>query len=435
MHHSPTLTSAPRPPGPDAAVSLGIDAATLDVLAAARRDFGDIVSLTTQSGRRACFVNEPDVVREVLVRRHPSFRKGRGFERVKMLLGNGLIVSDGDTWRRARTMIQPAFKTRQVARLVPVMVRAAERCAARWQASAAAGASIDVTRETGVFALETILCCIFGDDVDRDAVAAGTSPFSFLADDTARDMDTVRRVRVLREHVTGLISARRTAPQRDGEDFLDGYLAARDRDGEPFSDAALLDELMTLVIAGFETSANTLAWAWYLLAGAPAVSEALIAEAREHLAAPAEIAAEQALAMTRTMNVLDEVLRLYPPVWLFTRRTRSDIEIGGYALDADTDVYLSPFLMQRDASRWRDPERFDPSRFAGAAASRDAFFPFSLGPRRCLGEHFAYLEMALHLGLLLPRFRFVRGDDSPPALDFAINLRTREDIVMTVHAR
>ena len=435
MQQNPATETPQYPPGPAAPVALGIDAETLDVLRDAQREFGDVVAMTTTNGRRAVFVNDPEAVRAVLVRRHPAFRKGRGFERVKMLLGNGLIVSDGDVWRRARTMIQPVFKTRQVARLVPVMMTSAQRSAARWRVAAAGDAPLDLTRETSVFALETILAALFGDAADRDAIAAGTSPFSFLADDTARDLDTVRRVRALREHVRGLIRERRASGPVDQENFLDGYLAARDRQGEPFADDALLDELMTLVIAGFETAANTLAWAWYLLAEAPQMAARLIEEAERALPDPDAVTAEAVLSMTETMRTLDEVMRLYPPVWLFTRRTQESTQAGGYTLDAGTDVYLSPYLMQRDAKRWPDPERFDPDRFADTDLATAAFFPFSLGPRRCLGEHFAYLEMALHLGVLLPQFTPHCHGEPRPALDFAINLRTREDLKLDLVAR
>ncbi|MEM1438613.1 MAG: cytochrome P450 [Pseudomonadota bacterium] len=427
MQQINALKLAPRPPGPDAPATLGIDASTLDTLARAHRDHGDMVSLQTTDGRSACFVNAPEAAKQVLVRQHPAFRKGRGFERVKMLLGNGLIVSDGDTWRRARTMIQPVFKNRHIGRLVPVMQHSVARSAERWDRCISIGQPIDITRESAIYALETILVAIFGDDVDRDAIASGESPFSFLADDSSRDLGTVRRVRALREHVTAIIERRRAQP-REG-DLLDGYMAARDSSGQPFSDAELLDELMTLVIAGFETAANTLGWAWFLLADAPDVAQRLIVEARAALPDGAPATAEAVLSMTAVRQTLDEVMRLFPPVWLFTRRTQTDIEIGGFSLAADTDVYLSPYLMQRDAKRWPDPDRFDPMRFANPAA-REAFFPFSLGPRRCLGEHFAYLEMALQLGLLLPRFELLRDGGPPPALEFAINLRTRDDIVL-----
>lgn len=425
-----------RPPGPDSTTPLGIDPETLRSLRELQAEFGNIVALNKPSGRLAYFINDPDEVRRILVRRHTRYHKGPGFERVKMLLGNGLIVSDGDVWRRSRTMIQPAFKANNVHRLIEVMVDCSQKRARLWEAAAKSGSVINITEETSDFALELILISIFGADYEQKLLSSGDNPFSFLSKDSTRDLGVVMKVRELRKSLLEIIAERRD--QRDEQfDFLSMYMQATDKTGHPFDDKELLDELMTLIVAGFETSANTLNWAWFLLAGHPQVEARLVEEARTHLPDAASVTAEQATAMSYTQQVLEETLRLYPPVWLFTRRSVEDDELENYDVPVGTDIYLSPFVLHRTAEFWREPERFDPDRFAvGDKPRRERpYFPFSLGPRRCLGEYFSFLEMKIHLGLLLPRFHLARIDDSEPGLELGINLRSKRDILLRPSVR
>jgi cytochrome P450 len=240
------------------------------------------------------------------------------------------------------------------------------------------------------------------------------------------------KVRRLRELLLSIIEERRAGKGSTEFDFLSMYLQAEDKDGQPFSDSELLDELMTLIVAGFETSANTLNWVWYLIAKHPDVEEKLLAEATEHLPEVSALNAESLTAMQYTQQVLEEALRLYPPVWLFTRRSHELDELDDYDVAPDTDIYLSPFILHRTEHYWPEPEKFDPERFALTDKPKKdrPFYPFSLGPRRCLGEYFSFLEMKVHLGLLLPRFRMQLVDDAEPELELAINLRATKDIFM-----
>ena len=426
---SPIASDFRRPPGPDSAVALGIDPATLATLQGLQRDYGDIVSIEKPSGRLAYFINDPSEIRKILVRRHTRYVKGPGFERVKMLLGNGLIVSDGDAWRRSRTMIQPAFKVQNVHRLIEVMIQCSERRAAAWTKAAAKNEVINITEETSEFALELILISIFGDDYEQTLLASGDNPFAFLSRDSTRDLSVVMKVRELRKTLLEIIAARRTREAKEF-DFLSMYMKASDKTGAPFSDKELLDELMTLIVAGFETSANTLNWVWHLVAGHPDVEEKIIAEAQQHMPDVASVTAENAAAMKYTQQVLEETLRLYPPVWLFTRRSSEVDDLDDYDVPPGTDIYLSPYILHRTEHIWPDAERFAPERFeVGDKPKRDRpYFPFSLGPRRCVGEYFSFLEMKVHIALLLPRFRMQRVSGADPALELAINLRSKDDI-------
>ena len=426
-----------RPPGPVDPVKLGADPETLDTLIRARDEFGDMVALTRRSGGLAYFVNDAFEVRRILARRHAKYEKGPGFERVKMLLGNGLIVSDGDIWRRSRRLIQPAFSRQNVHRLLPVMVQCCDRRAVSWAAAAEREERLNITSETNEFALELILISIFGEDYEAKIVSRGENPFEFLASDSARDLSVVMKARNLRSFLLDLVNDRLEAGNSDTYDFLSMYMHATDNEGRGFTDDELLDELITLIVAGFETSANTLNWVWYLLADNPGVEARVVEEARRILPNVSAVNAENLSEMQYTMQVLEETLRLYPPVWLFSRRSIAEDELEDYDVPAGTDIYLSPFILHRTNRYWSDPDRFDPDRFAPGRLVKNErpYFPFSLGPRRCLGEYFSFLEMKVHLGLLLPRFRMMRVDDSVPGLELAVNLRSDSDIELQPQTR
>jgi len=425
------------PPGPDKPVSLGIDAETLTTLQQLQREHGDMVCVKKPNGRLAYFINDATEVRRILTRRHAKYHKGPGFERVKMLLGNGLIVSDGDVWRRSRRMIQPAFSRQNVHRLMKVMVACCDRRAVHWAELARNNEQCNITSETSDFALELILISIFSTDYASRILTEGENPFAFLSRDSKRDLSVVMKVRHLRNLLLGIIKDRRAGKGSDEFDFLSMYLQATDKEGQPFSDSELLDELMTLIVAGFETSANTLNWVWYLIAKHPEVGSKLIAEAGEHLPGVAALNADSLAAMQYTQQVLEEALRLYPPVWLFTRRSHELDELDDFDVGPDTDIYLSPFVLHRTEHYWPDPDRFDPDRFAPTDKPKKdrPFFPFSLGPRRCLGEYFSFLEMKVHIGLLLPRFRMELIDEKIPELELSINLRSSKDIFMQATER
>ena len=421
-----------RPPGPQEAVTLGIDPTTLAKLQELQGRHGDMVSMVRDNGRLAYFINDAHEVRRILARRHAKYVKGPGFERVKMLLGNGLIVSDGDVWRRSRRMIQPAFGRANVHRLLKVMVQCCDTRASRWAQIIEAGDLLNITEETSDFALELIMRSIFGDDYETSILEDGEDPFAFLSRDSKRDLGVVMKVRHLRELLLDVINARRARHDGDVFDFLSMYMNATDKEGNGFTDAELLDELMTLIVAGFETSANTLNWVWYLVARHPDVEQKVLVEAQQHVPTVSAVSAESVNDMQYTQQVLEETLRLYPPVWLFTRRSRDDDELDDYDVPDGTDIYLSPFILHRTEHYWKAPETFDPDRFAPEIqAKKDRpYFPFSLGPRRCLGEYFSFLEMKLHMGLMLPRFRMELTDDSEPELELGINLRTASDIYL-----
>lgn len=427
-----------RPPGPEAPVSLDIDTDTLATLLQLKQDYGNLSYVKTPNGRHAYFVNDPDAIHRVLVRDRDFYHKGPGFERVKLLLGNGIFVSDGEHWRRARTMIQPAFTRRQLHQLIGLITESCERRAEKWQAIAAGDGRLDITREMSDFALELILRAIFGDDYERRLLADGGNPFIFLRDESTRDLELVVRFRALRKLVLEIAEERRNAGGLDDADFLSLYIDATDRSGNSFSKRDLLDELMTLIIAGFETSAGTLNWAWYLISLHDDVEQRLVEEARTHIPDAASVDKDSVARLEYLRQVLNETMRLHPPGWIFSRRATENRVLGDYDVPEGTDIYISPYLLHRTEAFWPDPDTFDPDRFSKERITdkqRAAFVPFSLGPRRCIGEHFAMLEMKIHVGLLLQRFRFSPVSKTPPGLDLGVNLRSKGSIFLRVEER
>jgi len=427
-----------NPPGPDEPVALGVDAETLANLQALQSEFGNVVSVDKPNGRQAYFINDADEVRKLLVKHHSRYKKGPGFERVKMLLGNGLIVSDGDTWRRSRRMIQPAFTRQNVHRLIGLMIECAEGRALMWEKVAAAGEALDITQEMSDFALELILRCIFGADYETHILQAGENPFAFLSKDSERNLRIVLQVRESRNLIMSVINDRRARDEEEEFDFLSMYMSAKDKAGEGFSDDELLDELVTLIVAGYETSAGTLNWAWYLVARNPDAEAQLLAEARKLLHDTSTINQETLAEAVYGQQLLEETLRLYPPVWLFSRRAIDDDALAEYDVAEGTDIYLSPYILHRTEKYWPDPDRFDPDRFGPDCPHKKGdrpYFPFSLGPRRCLGEYFSFLEMKVHLGLLIQRFNMTLESEQEPELDLGINLRTKNSIILRPHLR
>jgi cytochrome P450 len=307
-----------------------------------------------------------------------------------------------------------------------------------WEDIARNEGQINITQEMSDFALELILRTIFGPDYERSIMKEGANPFAFLSRDSTRDLRVVMQLRELRQLLLNIIAERRETDSHDLYDFLSIYLSATDKNGDKFSDGELLDELMTLIVAGYETSAGTLNWAWYLLACNPDVEQKLLEEAATLIPDAANVDVQTATDMVYTQQLLEETLRLYPPVWLFTRRADEDDSLINFDVQSGTDIYLSPYVLQRTAEYWPDPDKFDPERFGTNSNYKKGdrpYFPFSLGPRRCLGEYFSFLEMKVHLGLLVQRFHMTLATDEQPALDLGINLRSQNDIFLRPELR
>jgi cytochrome P450 len=288
--------------------------------------------------------------------------------------------------------------------------------------------------------LEVILRSIFSSDLDRIIGREGANPFAFLAEDPTRDLQTAVRFRNLARVILAVVAERRRSGERPF-DFLSLLMDARDRKtGDGMTDKELLDEINTLIIAGHETSAGTLNWCWYLLARHPRVEARLIAELTEQTPGDT-FTFDQLMGLDYAACVLKETLRLYPPVWLFSRRALKEDRLGDFVVPAGAHIFIAPYFLHRRPELWPDPERFDPDRFDASRSppvDRYAFIPFSAGARRCIGEYFSFVEMQMHLALLAPRFAlsFGPGEPAPAAeLEPAVNLRTRHSIHLHIRHR
>jgi len=425
------------PPLADEPLDITFETDALTVLERLRARLGDAYRAHSPAlGRDLWVLTHPDHVRHVLVDHHANFTKGVGIERVAILLGNGIMTSEGDQWRVQRKMIQPTFHRKVVATWLPHIHAATSRLAERWAQAAARDSPINVTQDMSDATLEVVLRALFGDDLARLEEAGGGNPFGLLTDHTARNLAFAYKFRQLGKLIMADVDRRR----RDGvrrDDIVSQLLDARDRaTGEPMGDRQLLDEIMTLIIAGHETTASSLNWFWYLMAIHPEAQERAAKEAAKcGQAAPTYDALD---GFPYIRRALDEALRLYPPGWLLTRRSLASATLGPYALPAGTDVLISPYLVQRHPDWWPEPDRFDPDRFLperNAARNRFAYLPFGLGPRACIGEHFAIVEMHAHVIALARQFELSLVPGQTIEIEPQVNLRTRHPLYMRVAAR
>lgn len=426
------------PPGPAEGYDLGGNEESLARMREYFARYGDIYRVFAPA--RGVFnyvIHDPEDVKRVLLTNHRNYTKGEGMDRVKILLGNGIMTSEGDFWRRQRRMMQPAFHRRVIDRFSALVGEVNERYAARWAQSAAAGRPVNVTDDTSEMTLEIVLRSIFGADLVKLERRLGANPFEVVAKEQNRDLKFAFRFRSLSKLVLEVIDGRRREPA-EHFDFLQMLLDSRDRGtDEAMSDRELVDEVLTLIVAGHETTASSLAWTWLLISSHPDCDAALYEEA---MAAPdvhpLGLAAAESLHFTH--QVLQESLRLYPPGWLFTRRTIAADELGGFTVAPRTDVFICPYLLHRHPAHWEEPEEFHPQRFAGIDAAerhRFSYIPFSVGPRHCIGENIAMFEMLVHLRTMCGRFRLRRATDEPVELEAQINLRPRTNLLMTVTPR
>lgn len=420
-------------PGPLERYDLDADDQSAVLLETWKDRYGDICRVQSASRPNdSVVIHDVEAIRRVLLTNRANYVKGVGLERVRVLLGNGLIVSEGDFWSRQRRMIQPAFQSQVIRSFTELMHRLNVELVERWSAHAERDEPINLTRDLSDVTLNVVLQALFSTDLDRLVGSTGSNPFDLLTNETRRDLPFAAKFRSLTRLVLAMIEARRKEGRIE-TDLLSLLMEARDKDsGEAMPDRALLDEVMTLIVAGHETTASTLNWAWYLLSQHPEI------ESRLHETLTTGAGKDAADAPPYVQQVLQEALRLYPPVWLFTRRAVGADRLGEYHIPAGTDVFICPYLLHRHPAHWERPDAFEPERFAPAVAeSRHgfAFLPFSAGPRYCIGASFAMTEMTMHMAMVARRFRLVYAGQGAPEAEFQINLRTRQDLSMRVVAR
>jgi cytochrome P450 len=423
----------------------------LDQLLALRRHHGDVVRLQL-GGRVAHLIAAPDDIQHVLQGNHSNYVKGRGLDKTKRLLGEGLLTSEGEMWRRQRRLAQPAFHRHAVAGLVPIMTNTAAGLLAMWDA-VPDGTERDVAADMMRLSLDIAARTLFSSALtaeERDTVGRDLPPLLEWASDRSRAWFDVTerlptpsnravddRIARLDAIVYRIIEERRRTGDRY-DDLLGMLMAARDEDGgEGMDDRRLRDEVMTIFLAGHETTANLLAWTWMLLSLHPAIRRGVQEETDRVLGGRVPVTAD-ADDLPYIRMVLDESLRLYPPAWAFPRRALGPDTLGGHPIPAGTQVIISPWVTHRHPALWEDPEGFDPERFTpqrAAGRPRYAYLPFGGGPRLCIGSGFALLEATVVVAMLAGRYELDLVPGLPIVPEASVTLRPRGGLVMRLRRR
>jgi cytochrome P450 len=384
------------------------------------RAYGDIAYFR-MGPVRAYFVNNPQLIREVLVTKNKSFRRPKWLTRpLSKIDGNGLVLSDGDFWLRQRRLVQPAFSTKRFDGYAQSTVDGTRRMLKRWPAAG----TFDIADEMTHLTLDIIAATLFGVDlgdrapevgeavriISREFVGEAGNPFQ-LPDwvPTPAHRRKRRAIKTLDDLIRGIIRQRR-ASREDRGDLLSMLLLAVDEegDGRGMTDEQARDEAVTLFNAGHDSTAAALSWIWYLVARHPAVEAKLVEEIDVSLAGRAPTYGDLPRLPYAEM-VVRESMRVYPPTWaMIPREVVEPVELAGYTVGRGSWIYAFPWVTHRDERFFKEPEKFDPQRFAPGRIEQIpqyAYFPFGGGPRVCIGNAFATMEMILILATVLQSFR------------------------------
>ncbi|HWS55437.1 MAG TPA: cytochrome P450 [Pyrinomonadaceae bacterium] len=418
-------------------------------MTAVARDYGDVCSFRV-GFEHVYFINHPDYVRDVLTGHYDHFLKGGGGGRAKRFLGEGVLLSEGETHRQRRRLDQPAFHRQRLAAYAAEMVACGERCSARWRD----GQVLDIWPEMLRLTLGVVGKTLFGADIESEAdevgraMRAAVSRYRAFKLPLARFLESLPLTRMvrfrrgkdrLRRVVLGLIEERRRTG-RDHGDLLSMLLLASDDEegGRRLTDEQLWDEALTIFIAGYDTMATALMWTFYLLSQHPEAEARLHEEIERVLEGGRAAEFDDLRRLRYTEQVLSESMRLYPPAWRLVRRAVADFRAGEYVIPRGSLVVICQYAMHRHPRYYPDPERFDPERFTPEArASRPAYayFPFGGGPRRCLGEGFALTEGVMLLATLARRWRLRLAPGHPVQVFPEHLLRSKHGMVMKLEAR
>ena len=404
------------------------------------REQGDFASFRLGDHEHALyFASHPDYIRDVLVTQDRNFTKWFAVDRIKEVLGDGLFVSEGEFHHRQRRLAQPAFHRERIASYADDMTALASRLRERWQP----GSSIDVCSEMNWLAMMIVARTLFGADVESETEKIRES-LSEILDQFERSLlpiadreDFENAMKGLDNTVYQIIQQRReNNVHRD--DLLSLLLQAEDAEtGERMNDLQLRDEAMTIFLAGHETSANAMAWSWYLLSKHPEIESRFHDELDRVLGGrAAKMRDIPDLALTG--RIFSEALRLYPPLWAVGRRAMRECQIGDQTVAAGSVVVLSAYVTQRDARWFPNPETFDPDRWTNerrAERPRFSYFPFSAGSRSCLGEAFASMEGVLSLATIGQKWKLRLVPEHRVELQPQLTLRARHGIKMRVEPR
>jgi cytochrome P450 len=448
----PTLL---RPPGPPSRGLIGNfpmgSKDPLGVFTQWAREYGDLFHYRFLH-RHIYFLNHPDLIKDVLITQAPNFIKGEAVRVNRRIFGNGLVSNEGASWAQQRRLIQPAFHRTRIEIYANAMVAYTQRMLASWSDGETRDIHQDMMRVTLEIVANVLFSVEIASDKDRVAVALNTLmelssgarmllPEPFRRIPTADNRRYQHATAELDDIVFTLIRKRQAHPTpcdlTGKHDLLDTLLEARYEDGASMSTQQLRDEVMTLLLAGHETTAVSLSWIWFLLSNHPEVEQRLWAELDQVLTGRCPTI-HDLVNLPYTERVVKEAMRIYPPVWAITRTAIKDCRIGGFSVPAKSSVIMSQWVMHRDPRFYDSPEQFLPDRWLDErykTAPRFSYFPFGGGPRVCIGNTFAQTEAALVLATIAQQYqlRLVPGHPVEPTP--SITLRPRHGIRVVVTSR
>jgi cytochrome P450 len=430
---------------------LDIQRDPLSFLLTTRRQFGDTVRV--RLGPKTIYIiSDPEDIQHVLQENARNYRKGAHYEMLKPVFGNGLMLSEGDFWLKQRRIVQPAFHRQRLGRFATTMTSLTEEMLGHWDVSAGRGRPIDVWREMVKLTLSIVCTTLFGVDISKEAEGVGEAHSVCLQHANHRIVSLFalpealptpdnrryhRSVGLIHSVIDRLIVERRESGEDRG-DLLSTLAFARYEDtGELMDQAQLRAEIITLFLNGHETVSDALGWTFYLLSQQPTVERRLHQELAAVLGG--RVATMDDLPKLQyTSWVIQESMRLFPPAWVIERDTLQADEIGGYQIPAKSTVVLSQWLTHRDPDHWENPEGFDPERFSperAASRHRFAYFPFGGGPRLCVGNNFAMMEMSLLLATIAQRYHLDLVSGHPVVMEPVITLRPKHGILTRLRRR
>jgi len=390
--------------------------------------------------------SDPDLIESVLVRNSQNFLKDRVIQNSRWLFGDGLLTSEGEHWKKQRRLSQPSFHRERIAAYADVMTDYAERMLSDWQD----GAVVDIHQEMMRLTLRIVVRTLFNVEAEETDEISGALnimmrnsigirmllPPIFRHLPLPGMLEFRRAVNKLNSSVYKIIRQKRVNP-RDKGDLLSTLIEARDEDGSQMNDRQLRDEVMTFLLAGHETTALALSWAWYLLSHNPQAQQELQEELDRVLGGRVPGVADLP-SLTFAEGVIKETMRLYPPAWGVAREVIKDFELNGYHIPAGANVVMSQWVMHRDARFFSNPEKFDPARWKAERCQKlpkFAYFPFGGGPRQCIGASFAMMEAMLLLATIGTRFQFRPLTEDPIVAVPSFTLRPREGIRVVLGRR